>query len=38
MLKKNRLKQINQQLQQLQRIPYKQLKYHYEKMITKLLV
>ena len=29
----NRLKQINYQLQ---RIPYEQLKYHYEKMITKL--
>lgn len=30
---RNRLEQINYQLQ---RIPYEQLKYHYEKMITKL--
>ena len=34
---KNRLKQINQHLQQLQCVPYKQLEYHYKEMIGKLL-
>ena len=34
---KNRLKQINQYLQQLQCVPYKQLEYHYKEMIGKLL-
>ena len=33
----NRLKQINQQLQQLQCVPYEQLKYNYKEMIRKLL-
>ena len=37
MLKKNRLKQINQHLQQLQCVPYEQLEYNYKKMIRKLL-